>query len=153
MLPLMLRSLLVLTFFSLCSIVHAEIAVIVNANIEDDSISRNEIINIYMGRLRRFPSGPAARPIDLPSSSPDKAEFYHLLVNKPLSEIDAYWARLIFSGRTSPPDIEPDATKVQERVATSPNAIGYLDRKEVDERLLTDKRIKIIFILAAETKP
>ncbi len=77
----------------------ADLVLIAHLNAPVNSISRDEAINIYMGRLRRFPTGESVQPVD----GPDKAQFYRLLVNKELADINAYWARLVFSGRTSPP--------------------------------------------------
>lgn len=120
---------------------HADLVLIANAAIAETSISREEAVNIYMGRLRRFPSGTAAQPLDLPPDGAEKALFYRLLVNKDLSDINAYWARLVFSGRTSPPHTLYSQDEVVERVAKEPNVIGYIDRAYVD------KRVKIILEL------
>jgi hypothetical protein len=128
-----------------CPIVaRAELVLIANVAIAEASISREQAVNIYMGRLRRFPSGAAAQPLDLPPDSTEKALFYHLLINKDLSDIEAYWARLVFSGRASPPRTVGSLKEVVERVALEPNVIGYVDRA------LVDKRVKIIMELQAE---
>lgn len=113
----------------------ADLVLVAHSDAEVDKISREDAINIYMGRLRRFPSGPVAQPLDLLPASPEKALFYHRLVNKELADIDAYWARLVFSGRTSPPPALANQEAVLERVARDRNAIGYLDRTRVDGRV------------------
>lgn len=128
----------------------ADLAVIVNAQVAANVITREEVVNIYMGRLRRFSSGEAALPVDMPSALPEKALFYRLLVNKSLSDIDAYWARLVFSGRTSPPAVVGDSAEMLERVALNPNAIGYADSLVLQQRQASDKRIKVLLHLGAE---
>ncbi len=143
----MLKSLFRLLFVLLMAwtgVAQAELVLIANAKIAEGSISREEAINIYMGRLRRFPSGTAAQPLDLPSNGIEKALFYRLLVNKDLSDIDAYWARLVFSGRASSPRTLGSPKEVVERVAKETNAIGYVDRTFVD------KRVRIIMELQSE---
>ncbi len=122
----------------------ADLVLIANPETAVDSLSREEAINIYMGRLRRFPSGAAAQPLDLPSGEAEKALFYRLLVNKDLSDIEAYWARLVFSGRASPPRTVASLKEVVEHVAKEPNVIGYIDRT------LVDKRVRIIMELQAK---
>jgi ABC-type phosphate transport system substrate-binding protein len=122
----------------------ADLVLIANPESAVDNLSREEAINIYMGRLRRFPSGAAAQPLDLPSGETEKALFYRLLVNKDLSDIEAYWARLVFSGRASPPRTVSNLKEVVERVAKEPNVIGYIDRT------LVDKRVRIIMELQAK---
>lgn len=124
-------------------IAQADLVLITNARTAVDSLSREEAINIYMGRLRRFPSGETAHPLDLPSNGTEKALFYRLLVNKELSDINAYWARLVFSGRASPPRTVGSVAEAIEHVAKEPNIIGYVDRS------LVDNRVKIILELPA----
>lgn len=56
-----------------------------------------------MGRYLTFPDGETSKPIDLPAQSTLKNDFYLKLVNKDEQKINAYWARLLFSGRANPP--------------------------------------------------
>jgi hypothetical protein len=113
----------------------ADLVVVVNANSGVDKLSRDEVVNIFLGRYRQLPSGIAALPVDQPPTDPAKARFYDLLVNKDLTEINAYWARLIFSGKTSPPLQATNAAEVMDWLARRKGAIGYIDRLQVDARL------------------
>ena len=112
----------------------AEPVVVVNATSSVNQLSQDEVINIFLGRYRRLPSGEAALPIDQPENSALRAEFYRKLVNKDLNEINAYWARLIFSGRTSPPMQAASATEVMTLLSASVSSIAYLERSQVDKR-------------------
>ena len=87
---------------------------------------------MYMGRYRQLPSGISAKPLDLPASYPEKVIFYRLLVNKELAEINSYWARLTFSGRTSPPIEAKSNEEVLKIINRTPGAIGYMDRSKID---------------------
>jgi hypothetical protein len=106
----------------------ADLVLIAHLHAPVNSISRDEAINIYMGRLRRFPTGESVQPVD----GPDKAQFYRLLVNKELPDINAYWARLVFSGRTSPPRTFDQSTAVVDYVSENPDAVGYIQRTELN---------------------
>jgi ABC-type phosphate transport system substrate-binding protein len=106
----------------------ASIVVIVNPASGIDKLSRDEVIDIFLGRYRKLPSGRVALPIDLANPSEDRTRFYQLLVNKSPTEISSYWARLVFSGKTSPPYQVPDAQTAVELVQSNPNAIAYVDR-------------------------
>ena len=106
----------------------ADLVLIAHLHAPVNSISRDEVINIYMGRLRRFPTGESVQPVD----GPDKAQFYRLLVNKELPDINAYWARLVFSGRTSPPRTFDQSTAVVDYVSENPDAVGYIQRTELN---------------------
>ncbi|MDP2785559.1 MAG: hypothetical protein Q8O38_13340 [Sulfurimicrobium sp.] len=113
----------------------AELVVVANAGSGVERLSRDEVINIFLGRYRQLPSGLAALPIDQPAEQPLKAQFYRKLVNKDLAEINAYWARLIFSGKTSPPRQAASAAEVMAWLVRTPGAIGYVERGMVDARL------------------
>jgi hypothetical protein len=115
--------------------VRAEPVVVVNTASATQHLSQDEAINIFLGRYRRLPNGETAIPIDQPDSSTLRAEFYRKLVNKDLNEINAYWARLIFSGRTSPPLQAAQSADVIELLMVNPGGMAYVDRSQVDRRL------------------
>jgi ABC-type phosphate transport system substrate-binding protein len=114
---------------------HAEMVLVVNARTTIDRMSQDEVINIFMGRSRRLPDGNFAVPIDQPEGSALKTIFYRRLVNKGLAEINAYWTRLVFSGKTSPPEVASSSREVTRMLVASPGAIAYLERSEVDSRM------------------
>lgn len=135
--------LLVFLAIAMPVLAHAEsIVVVVNPGSGVDNLSRNEVINIFLGSFRQLPSGIAALPIDLPPGHPARAEFYRLLVGKNPAEINTYWARLIFSGKTRPPIQAQQVEDAMSMVQGSVGAITYLQRSKVSGRL------KIVFELA-----
>lgn len=101
-----------------------------------ERLSRDEVVNIYLGRYRRLTDSLGAEPIDLPAEHEAKALFYRRLVGKSLPEINAYWARLVFSGKTSPPFVASSAEEALQRVASRPSALAYVDRTRVDKRVV-----------------
>ena len=120
----------------------ADVVVIVNPKSDVEKLSRDEVVNIFLGRFRRLPSGLSALPADLPQAQPEKAAFYRLLVNKELAEINSYWARLVFSGRTVPPRQAASDEDLLQWVAATPGGIGYIERAKVDGR------VRIVYALA-----
>ncbi len=96
-----------------------------------ETLEREQIVNIYMGRYRKLPSGISALPLD---HTDHRETFYRTLVDKSLPAINAYWARLVFSGRGSPPNQVDTANEMLAMIADNPGAIGYLPRNEVDDR-------------------
>ena len=109
----------------------ASIVVIVNPASGVDQLTRNEVIDIFLGRYRKLPSGRAALPIDVAEASTERERFYQLLVKKSPADMSSYWARLVFSGQTSPPFQVPDSKTAIELVQSNPNAIAYVDRASV----------------------
>ena len=129
-----------LTSFLLCLLLiatapaHAEPVVVVSARSGIERLSRDEVVNIFLGRYRGLSNGTQAIPIDQPEGGSLRAEFYRRLVNKELNEINAYWSRLIFSGKTSPPRQAADAAEVYALLARNPGGIAYIERAQVDHR-------------------
>ncbi len=113
----------------------AEPVVVVSAASALHQLSQEEVVNIFLGRYRRLPTGGTALPIDQPEASVVRAEFYRRLVNKDVNEINAYWSRLIFSGRTSPPLQANSAAEVIVLLLGQPASVAYMERSQVDKRL------------------
>ena len=117
----------------------AELVVVANPQSGIERLTQDEVINIYLGRYRRLASGITAEPVDLAGGSELKTRFYRRLVGKTLAEINAYWARLVFSGRTHPPHAAENVEAALNYVVARPGALAYV------ERIHTDKRVRIVF--------
>ena len=113
----------------------AELVVVVNPKSGVDRLTRDDVINIFLGRYRQLPSGITAQPVDLPATQPEKALMYRLLVGKDLDQIASYWSRLVFSGRTSPPIQATSTEEVLRYVAANRGAVGYVEHSRVDTRV------------------
>jgi hypothetical protein len=116
-----------------------DFVVVANHDAGIDKMSKDEVINVYMGRNRKLASGVNAQPIDLENPLTEKENFYSVMVNKELPEISSYWARLMFSGQGSPPKQVMTTEQALELVSSIKGAIAYIDRKKID------KRVKIVF--------
>jgi ABC-type phosphate transport system substrate-binding protein len=111
------------------------ISVIVNPSSGVDRLTREEVIDIFLGRYRKLPSGSMALPIDVADSGMQRARFYQLLVKKNPAEMSSYWARLVFSGQTSPPFQVPDTKTALDLVRANPNAIAYVETAQVTSQV------------------
>jgi hypothetical protein len=56
---------------------------------------------MIMCRNRKLPSGAIAMPIDLQAAEKACGQYYMELVNVGLTQINSYWARLVFSGKAT----------------------------------------------------
>lgn len=119
----------------------AQLAVIVDARSGVALLTRNEVMNIFLGRYRQFFNGQEAEPVDLVDSNPDRQRFYQALVGKSVDEINAYWARQVFSGRIRPPFQLASQDEVLKWVTSHPGGIGFVDLSKVDAR------VKVVFEL------
>jgi ABC-type phosphate transport system substrate-binding protein len=120
----------------------AETVVIVNPGNPVASLSRDQVVDIYMGRQLSFPNGNTALPIDLPPDSALRSGFYQGLVGKSIAQINAYWARLLFTGRASPPRILGGLPAVLKSVRENRDAIAYVGSENLDGRVKVVFRLK-----------
>lgn len=112
-----------------------ELVIVVSAKSVVTRLTQDEVIDIFLGRHRELPGGQTATPIDQPKASSTRADFYLALTNKTLSEINAYWARLYFSGKANPPVQAEKAADVLAHVLHASGGIGYLEQDQLDPRL------------------
>lgn len=130
--PILKKCLYLVTAILLLSMVYtqagaAQVVVIVHPDNPLSTLTRSQLVDIYMGRSMNFPHGEKALPIDLSSSSKIRESYYQMLIHKSISQVNAFWARLMFSGRATPPQVLPDNASVIDEVMNNPSAIAYID--------------------------
>jgi ABC-type phosphate transport system substrate-binding protein len=125
-----------LIFFA--TLAQAEIVVIGSLKNNLQSLNSIQVEDIFMGRTRSLPNGRVALPVDQVSL---RSEFYQKLTLRPIEQINAYWARIMFTGQASPPMVLPSDKAVLAIVNENKDAIGYIDRKSVDSS------VRILLIL------
>ena len=105
---------------------HAEVAVIVHSS-NKVKLLKNDIRNIYLGKVKTFPNGIECIPLFFSGESPVNQEFYKKVMNKSVNQLRAYWAKLVFTGRGNPPQAITNTMSMLTMVANNPNAIGIVD--------------------------
>lgn len=118
--------------FFLMSSLYADVAIIVHKDNSNNKISQNEVSRLYLGKLKKFPNGTDAIPIDLASGA-SKKHFYAKVVRKNDAQLRAYWSRIIFTGKGQPPRQESSEDSVVNLVGSNPNLIGYVDTSKVTD--------------------
>lgn len=111
--------------------VQAGVVVVVGASSSVQALSADQAKHIYLGKTSTFPDGQEAIPIEQPEGAPARHLFHSKVTGKDPSQLNAYWSKLMFTGKGQPPrQIDPD--KVRGLLAANPNLIGYLDREHAD---------------------
>ncbi|GLS24953.1 phosphate ABC transporter substrate-binding protein [Marinibactrum halimedae] len=117
----------------------AGIAVVVGASSPIEPISKEEdIVKVFLGKKKTL-SGSQILPVDQTEGSPTRSVFYKDIVKKTETQLTAYWARLIFTGKAQAPQSVGGDNDVKNVVATNPNLIGYIDEGAIDDT------VKVIF--------
>jgi ABC-type phosphate transport system substrate-binding protein len=121
-----------------------DILVVVNADNPLAQLTKQQVTDLYMGRVHYFPSGNAVMKIDAPGDSILRGNFYKQLVGLSLPDVNAYWARLMFSGRATPPMQVSNSKDIALLVAQNPSALGYIQKGDENEKTKTIFVIHIV---------
>ncbi len=111
----------------------AEVVAVVSSKNPVTTLSKNQVVDIFLGKANRFPDGREAVPIDQNEGSAAREEFYLKFAGKSPAQIKAFWSKIIFTGRGQPPPEVSNDVEVKKFIAKHPNAIGYIDQKLVDD--------------------
>ena len=113
---------------------YSESAVIVNpANASQ--ISKDDIADIYLGKLKRFSNGEAVVALDHQESSDIRTQFLQAVLDKNPVQMKSYWSRLIFTGKGVPPEILENDAEIVKYVSKNPGAIGYIGTQSVTDKV------------------
>jgi ABC-type phosphate transport system substrate-binding protein len=109
-----------------------DVVAVVSAKSPLTSLKADQVADIFLGKTSRFPDGSQAVPIDLGEDSPARDRFYAQFTGKSPAQVKAHWSKIIFTGRGQPPRQASTANEAKKLIAENPNAIGYIDPREVD---------------------
>ncbi len=127
------QRLILLLITLLASPLQAGVVVIVNAENTVNDFNQRQLVDLYMGRDLYFPNGQMALRLDQSPDSKVRKNFYANLVGKTVAQVNAYWARLLFTGRASPPQVIRNSKDVLKAIRNNFNAVGYIDEKDLED--------------------
>ena len=104
----------------------ADIKVIVHTSVSDNSITADHLSAIFLGKNKALPSGAKITPVDQAETSDNRNAFYSNVVQKDRAQMKAYWSRLIFTGKGTPPKAVYGDDEVIGLVKSNPDFIGYV---------------------------
>ena len=116
----------------------AEVVVIVNASSPINSATAEEIQQVFLGKRNEI-GGVSVTPVDHSEGNEVREVFYDKVVDKTPSQLNAYWSRLIFTGKGKPPKQYFDDAEVLETVLEEGDSVGYIDSSSIAEG------VKVIF--------
>jgi ABC-type phosphate transport system substrate-binding protein len=114
------------------SAVSADVVAVVSSKSPITTLSKNQVMNIFLGKTTRFPDGSSAVPIDQSEGSAARDEFYSRFAEMSPAQVKAFWAKIIFTGRGQPPKSVATSLEAKQALIASPNAISYIDQSLVD---------------------
>ena len=110
-----------------------ELVVIVSARNPVATLRAEQVADIFLAQSGRYPNGANAVAIDQAIGSGLRDAFYNRVASKSPSLVKAYWTKMVFTGRASPPKEVLGNEAVRKLVAGNPELIGYIDRDALDD--------------------
>lgn len=132
----MAKWLFLFVFLSPCC--WAEMVVVINADSPVNQLSRQEVADIFLGRTPFLPNMERVIPIESLENSEAYRDFHANVTRKNLTQLNAYWARMVFAGRAAPPQ-EMNAQQAKKLIESSRIYIAYVDRS------LLSSKMKVVF--------
>jgi ABC-type phosphate transport system substrate-binding protein len=134
--------LLVAASLAAAAAARAEIVVVVHPDNPVQALSPRDVSDLYLGRTRALGSTRRALVLDHPRDSDRRRDFFNRVNGMDISRVNAYWARLQFSGDALPPAAMRDDRSVLDIVRRQRDAIGYVEAAHADESVRIVLRLK-----------
>lgn len=113
----------------------SEVVLIAHPDVGVHRLSRDTARALFAMRQRTWPDGQAARVFVLANDHPVHVRFAKELLTVYPHQLQLAWNRQVFSGTGQAPILVRSLREMRERVATTPGALGYLEREQLDERI------------------
>jgi ABC-type phosphate transport system substrate-binding protein len=127
-----MKKLMLCVLFLFSNVAFADFAIIVHPS-NESSFDESVISRIYTGKEKSFSNGNTIIPISQDSKNPTTEQFNSKLLNKGASQLRAYWSKLIFTGKGTPPKELENDSEVIKMVAANPNTIGFVSTSAVSD--------------------
>jgi len=114
-----------------------ELAVVVGRDSPVKALTPKQISDLYLGRTRAVDMGAQLKMLELARDSELRKTFFQRLNGMPIRQVNAYWARLQFTGEVQPPVALPDSRAVLAMLRKDPHSIGYVEMAAVDGSVRT----------------
>lgn len=112
--------------------VSADVVAVVSSKSPVTTLSKNQVMDIFLGKRTSFPDGSSAVPIDQTEGSAVRDEFYSRIAGMSPAQVKAFWSKIIFTGRGQPPKTVATSLEAKKLLVENPNTIGYIDQSLVD---------------------
>ncbi len=105
----------------------AELVIVVNPQNQASRIFPKQAAQFFLGGSIQF------TPLEQAESSPIRAEFYKKVLEKEPGQVQAIWSKIVFTGKGKLPKEYKSSADVKKAISENVNAIGYIDKSEVDD--------------------
>lgn len=106
--------------------------VIVNAN-NTSATDMETVQRTYLGKLKAIADGSRALALTYEQVDATRESFNSSVLGKSESQYSAFWSKLVFTGRGTPPESVASQEEMVKLVGTNPNTIGFVDESLVND--------------------
>ncbi|PCI44591.1 MAG: hypothetical protein COB51_09945 [Moraxellaceae bacterium] len=110
----------------------ADIAMVVHKDSSLSSVEMKDVKLLYLGKRKKI-AGIKVIPIALPDDHATTKKFVNGVLSKTLKQHRGYWARLVFTGKGSPPVKVRTSAELKKWVSQNTDGIGFIDAKDIDD--------------------
>ncbi|MCC5902366.1 MAG: hypothetical protein JJT87_10615 [Halomonas sp.] len=111
------------------------ILLVAHPDVSTSCLNKDTTRAIFAMRQRTWPDGQAIQVFVLPNRNHTHARFVKEQLAAYPHQLQLAWDRMVFSGMGQAPNRVRDLNEMRERVASTPGAVGYLEREYLDESI------------------
>jgi ABC-type phosphate transport system substrate-binding protein len=109
--------------------------VVVNKSVSTSGYSKADIRAIFTMQKRRWSNNRQIKVYTLPDSNPLHKDFVKNNLNMLIYHVRKVWDRMTYSGTGSAPIELESEQEMIEKIATTPDSIGYINSKPDNENI------------------
>ena len=113
---------------ALLSSMNAFAGLVVVGNPSMNELDASTVKKLYLGKAKSL----QIEAVDLEDGHPLKGTFHQVITKKTEAQLQAYWAKGVFTGKGQPPKAVGQESLAKDMVASSSNKIAYIDDSLVD---------------------
>jgi len=110
----------------------AGVSVIVHPE-NNSTFSKKIIKKIFLGKSKNFDNGKVILLLSPKTGSSASNEFNKAILKKTASQINAYWSKMIFTGKGTPPQEIESVSEIISAIAENKDAIAFIDADSVTD--------------------
>jgi ABC-type phosphate transport system substrate-binding protein len=132
-----MKKIIILTAFFVFLIgikVNAQVAVIANKSVSENSITNDKLADIYLSKTKTWDDGSRIVRFTCKTDNDISGKFFST-VGKSHADMKKLWMKLQLTGAGQAPDALGSDEETINVVSSTPGAIGFIDAKKVNDKV------------------
>lgn len=117
----------------IASAANAEMVIVVHPS-NNSAVNEDFVSSVYLGKTRSFEDGKQLVAVNQSGNALEE-EFNKKVLGKSSSQMKAYWSKLVFTGKGTPPKEVKTDEEVISLVSENPATIGYISSTSVSDKV------------------